>query len=109
MRQPLRPQDLVLSSMARCWQASLKERYRADHLCAHYPRLANRLALCWDDPVLATKVLDGLLVDRRRGRTGFPPAVMQELIRLRRLRPSQAIASSFSPLWDARSMATCDR
>ncbi len=109
VRQPLRPQDLVLSEMARRWQASLADRYRSDHLCAMYPRVANRLALCWDDSSLSSKVLDELVVDKRRGRAGFPPEVSQELIQLRLLRPAPATPSNFTPLWDPTQMACGDR
>lgn len=109
VRQPLRPQDLALSAQARRWQASLADRYRPDHLCAMYPRVANRLALCWDDASLSSKVLDDLVVDKRRGRAGFPPAVSQELIQLRLLRPAPARPSDFTPLWDPSQMACGDR
>ena len=94
VRQPLRPQDQVLSAITRRWQAALTDRHRPDHLCAMYPRVANRLALCWDDASLASKVLDELVVDKRRGRIGFPPAVSQELIQLRLLRPAPQTLSS---------------
>ena len=109
VRQPQRPQDLVLSAMAGHWRTSLADRYRPDHLCTLYPRLANRLALCWDDPSLASKVLDDLVVDKRRGRAGFPPTVSQELIRLRLLRPAPQRPSDFTPLWDPTTMACGDR
>lgn len=109
VRQPLRPQDQVLSAIARRWQAALTDRYRPDHLCAMYPRVANRLALCWDDASLASKVLDELVVDKRRGRIGFPPAVSQELIQLRLLRPAPQSPGDFTPLWDPTSMSSGDR
>lgn len=109
VRQPLRSQDLALSALARRWQTSLDDRYRPDHLCAMYPRVANRLALCWDDASLSSKVLDDLVVDKRRGRAGFPPAVSQELIQLRLLRPAPQRPSDFTPLWDPTQMACGDR
>lgn len=109
LREPPRPQDSMLSGMARQWRAALPVRNRPDHLCTLYPRVANRLALCWGDPALASKVLDDLVVDRRRGRAGFPPDVSQELIYLRLLRPVSSTPSNFAPLWDASSMACGDR
>lgn len=109
LREPPRPQDLVLSSLAQRWCESLQQRYRPTQLCTLFPRLANRLALCWNDEVLASQVLDDLVVGKRRNRTGFPPAVSQELIRLRLLRPSRPGSSGFAPLWDASNMAVCDR
>jgi len=98
-----------LSPLAKTWCESLHERHRPTELCARFPRVANRLALCWNDPALASRVLDDLVVDRRRNRAGFPPDVSQELIRLRLLRPSLAGDSGFAPLWDASGMASCDR
>lgn len=109
LREQPRPQDLVLSALAQKWCHSLQERQRPVQLCALFPRIANRLALCWDDPALVSKVLDELVVDRRRNRAGFPPAVSQELVNLRLLRPSSAGFSGFTPLWDSTSMASSDR
>ena len=110
LREPPRPQNLVLSPLAAAWCDSLPLRHRPTQLCALFPRVANRLALCWNDASLVSRVLDELVVDKRRSRTGFPPKVSQELIRLRLLRPSRAGDSSgFAPLWDAGGMALCDR
>lgn len=109
LREPPRPQDLVLSALAQRWCESLQPRFRPSQLCALFPRLANRLALCWNDEALASRILDDLVVDKRRNRTGFPPEVSQELIRLRLLRPSRPGSSGFTPLWDASNMAVCDR
>lgn len=85
MRSPPRPQDLVLSSVARHWIETLPTHARPDALAAQFPRIANRLVLCWRDPGLTLQVIDQLLVDRRGGRQGFPPAVREELIALRDL------------------------
>ncbi len=109
LREQPRPQDLVLSPLAKTWCESLHRRHQPTQLCALFPRLANRLALCWNDSALASRVLDDLVVDKRRNRTGFPPEVSQELIQLRLLRPSRAANSGFAPLWDASGMASCDR
>jgi hypothetical protein len=48
-----------------------------------YPRVANRLALCWSDKVLTRRLFEELLTDQRGGRRGFPPPVRDELLRLR--------------------------
>jgi hypothetical protein len=109
LREQPRPQDLVLSPLAKTWCDSQHPQHRPARLCALFPRVANRLALCWNDPVLVSRVLDDLVVDRRRNRAGFPPEVSQELIGLRLLRPSRASNSGFAPLWDASGMASCDR
>ncbi|OYT98384.1 MAG: hypothetical protein CFE40_10495 [Burkholderiales bacterium PBB1] len=109
LRTQPRPCDQSLSPLAATWRDALPAQHRPTQLCALFPRLANRLALCWDDPALASRVLDDLVIDKRRHRAGFPPEVSQELIRLRLLRPSRPGASDFSPLWDDSSMASCDR
>jgi hypothetical protein len=56
---------------------------RPQRLCIQFPRVANRIAWHWGNPVQAHTVLDDLLQDRRGGRAGFPAAVVQELRRLR--------------------------
>ena len=53
------------------------------HLVRTFPRVANRLAIAWQDPNAVQEVLDDVLIDRRGGRRGFPPPVQQELLRLR--------------------------
>lgn len=109
LREQPRPQDLVLSPLAKTWCESLHQRNQPTQLCALFPRVANRLALCWNDSALASRVLDDLVVDKRRNRAGFPPEVSQELIQLRLLRPAPPGNSGFAPLWDASGMASCDR
>ena len=109
LREQPRPQDLVLSPRATTWCESLHQRNQPTQLCALFPRVANRLALCWNDSALASRVLDDLVVDKRRNRAGFPPEVSQELIQLRLLRPAPPGNSGFAPLWDASGMASCDR
>ncbi|GEM_PF-2546756 len=83
LRQPARPQDLLLSALAQTWVGSLEHGERPEALLRKYPRIANRLALCWDDTALLDRVFDDLLVDRRGGRRGFAPDVQAELLRLR--------------------------
>ena len=65
------------------WLADLPRAAVPRTLAHDYPRIVNRLALCWSDPALATLVLDSLLVDRRGGRRGFAEAIEQELRGLR--------------------------
>lgn len=82
-RAPVRDQDLQLSDLARRWVDEMPQGLAPQQLAKEYPRIANRLALCWDDPKLATAVLDSLLTDKRGGRRGFPRAIDQELRALR--------------------------
>lgn len=83
MRAPLRPQDLSLTELAHAWMDTLPAEVRPAALAAQYPRVVNRLALCWRDPALTRQVFDSLLVDRRGRRRGFPAAVRDELLALR--------------------------
>jgi len=83
LRQPPRAQDLVLSALAQAWVGSLASDERPAALVRQYPRIANRLALCWNDPALLERVFDDLLADRRGGRQGFAQDVQADLLRLR--------------------------
>ena len=83
MRTPPRPQDLALTALATAWLDELPAGVRPAALAAQYPRIVNRLALCWRDPALTRQVFDSLLLDRRERRRGFPAAVRDELLALR--------------------------
>ena len=92
------------------WASGLPVDLRPHQLLELYPRVANRLALCWADKVLTNRMFEDLLVDRRGGRKGFPPAVRAEILQLRMTYPKVAPAqSSRTPYWDIESQATSDR
>ena len=76
------PPSEVLASLTAAWLRSLPVRLRPVHLCNAFPRVANRIALVWNDHALADEVLNELLLDRRGNRKGFPPAVASEILRL---------------------------
>ena len=82
-RQPPNQRDQTLSSITTAWLSRFAPAQRPSNLCALYPRVANRLALCWPDTELKRRLLDSLLVDRRGKRQGFPGPVAAELRRLR--------------------------
>lgn len=82
-RAPVREHDLRLSELAQRWLGELPRDLAPNELAKEFPRIANRLALCWDDPKLAAAVFDLLLTDKRHGRRGFPRAIDQELRALR--------------------------
>lgn len=84
-RSPPSESDQTLSRLVPRWLESLPPESRPDHLCAHFPRIANRLALCWADPILALSLLEDLFQDKRGGRRGFPSPALGELTQLRRL------------------------
>jgi hypothetical protein len=67
----------------RRWLDSLPASSRPIEMVKTYPRIANRIALAWNDPKNAQEVMDDLLIDQRGGRQGFPPLEKMELLRLR--------------------------
>jgi hypothetical protein len=83
-RAPPSERDATLSTIARSWAEQFHAPLRPDRLCQVYPRVANRLALCWPDSILTERLFDELLIDKRGGRRGFPAEIAAELVRLRR-------------------------
>jgi hypothetical protein len=71
-----------LSPLSQRWVKSLPAAVRPLELCNRFPRVANRLALCWNYVDLVESVFNELLVDHRGGREGFPTPVANELLRL---------------------------
>jgi hypothetical protein len=83
VRRPDRPQDQVLSPSSIDWLKELPADLRPDRLAGRFPRIVNRLSLCWSDRSLVSKVFESLLEDKRGGRRGFPPEILGELRSLR--------------------------
>lgn len=103
------PQDLRLSAPAQVWRQSLPALLRPRELCERYPRIANRLALCWRDPALTEQLFDELLIDHRGGRRGFPPAVAAELLKLREWHARRPRRETAEDRWSPRLLALSDR
>ncbi len=82
LRSPGNPRDNILTKLAEEWCERPLPHAQTRALCERYPRIANRIALCWIDPVLTLALLDQLLRDRRGGRKGFPAPVHAELVAL---------------------------
>src|ERR1700736_2933267 len=61
------------------WLDALPRRVQPHLLCKLYPRIANLIAAKWSDAEALRAYFDGLLVDRRRGRRGFPLEVLNDL------------------------------
>jgi hypothetical protein len=83
LRGPVSGQDLTLTGHTIAWIERLPAAIRPDRLSVDYPRVANRLALCWDDTRLTERVFTSLAKNTRTRRTGFPAAVAAELEQLR--------------------------
>lgn len=85
MRSPPNDTETTISRLVPRWLETLPAESRPAYLCAHFPRIANRLALCWQDPRLSARLLDDLLRDKRGNRRGFPPMALAELKSLRQV------------------------
>jgi len=83
-RDPPKTHDLALSAVGSRWLETLPAASRPEQLARQFPRVANRIALCWPDRELAEQIFEALIVDRRGARRGFPPGVREEIDRLRR-------------------------
>ena len=53
-------------------------------LRGQFPRVLNRIAQVWADPLKFGAMLDSLLIDERGSREGFPFEVVKEITELRR-------------------------
>jgi len=101
LRRPPRFTDQALSGTTRAWLRRLPSGRRPLRLCCRFPRLANRIAWCWNDPVLIEQVFVDLLVDWRGGRDGLPRAVVVELRRLRDYHAHVQRGTPLPPFWDS--------
>jgi len=61
------------------WCDALPPELHPAVLRARFPRIANGLASGWRDRDATMRSFDELLTDKRGGRQGFPPNVLQEL------------------------------
>jgi hypothetical protein len=77
------PTDRALTGRALDWMTTLPPTLRPQLLSRQFPRIINALAEVWDEPGQCQVALDRLVCDTRKGRTGFPPAVREELAALR--------------------------
>jgi hypothetical protein len=65
------------------WFDAIPRRVQPHALCDFYPRVANFVAAMWEDTESLKAYFEELLVDRRRGRRGFPQDVFNDLCGLR--------------------------
>lgn len=49
-----------------------------------FPRVLNRIARAWSDPLAFSALMDSLMIDERGNREGFPFEVVKEITELRR-------------------------
>jgi hypothetical protein len=89
-RTPPSEGDKTLSKLVPVWLDSLPPEARPHFLCEAFPRIANRLALCWPDPGLTVRLLDDFFLDKRGTRQGFPQKATSELHTLRQIASRRA-------------------
>jgi hypothetical protein len=68
------------------WAARLPAEVRPMALLRDYARIANLIALAWDDSIAFNSYMHSLLTDRRGNRRGFPADVQKELSLLAEVR-----------------------
>ena len=80
----LRKADPVnhLLPTSRKWLESLLNEARPVALASSYARIINNFAHQWNDPAACGAYFEALLVDRRGGRQGFPPAIQADIRKL---------------------------
>jgi hypothetical protein len=76
------------------WAEAFPDAVQPVALLQRFPRIANLLARTWNDDKRLRSQLEGLLVDQRRGRAGFPPDVYNELLTLREIAEGRYPAAS---------------
>ena len=65
------------------WVSKLPRDVVPHALLSKFPRIANLLAVLWQDPGSLRRYLDDLLVDKRGNRQGFPLEILRELFAFR--------------------------
>ena len=97
-RNPEKEEDQHFSKTAVGWLLSLDKEYFPMETARAYPRIINRLAETWNNPLVGSEYLDRLLTDDRGDRTGFPLGILRELIALKELR--NTIDTGKKDIWD---------
>jgi hypothetical protein len=79
VRRPGELSDQILLDRTLKWLATLPPALRPVACGMNYPRIVNRIGDLWGHCEYTRLYLQSLLVDRRKGRKGFPPEVKREL------------------------------
>jgi len=89
----------TLNKQAEDILGSLPEEVRPDNLMQRFPHTANRLAENWRRPVAGVREFNGLLIDHRGNRSGFPFEVAMELVTLHDYYVTE-VYPQFQGVWD---------
>jgi hypothetical protein len=76
--------DTILQERKFKWIATLPAEIRPMATGRRYPRIVNRIGDLWGHCEYSRLYFQSLLIDRRKGRKGFPPEVRRELEALQR-------------------------
>jgi len=79
VRRDLALADRILLDRTFKWLATLPPAVRPMASGAQYPRIVNRIGDLWGHCEYTRLYLQSLLIDRRKGRKGFPAEVKREL------------------------------
>ena len=79
MRRAINVHDSQLYDRTFKWLAALPADVRPMATGRQYPRIVNRLGDLWGHCEFTRLHFQSLLLDRRKGRKGFPPEVREEL------------------------------
>jgi hypothetical protein len=101
VRSPAKDQDRVLQSQTHVWLRRIPSAIHPKHLCRYYPRIANRLAINWNDKSKVEQIFEDLLHDRRGQRKGFSERVRVEIERLERFH-ARKLHVNYPPLMVVR-------
>ena len=74
------------------WIESLPQDIQPHALVGRFPRIANAIALTWNEAVACKAVMNKLLIDTRGNRQGFPKDIRRELLALAAFREPAASA-----------------
>jgi hypothetical protein len=84
LRKPVDPEDGVLHARTMRWMDRLPAELKPVATTLAYTRVVNRIADLWSHCEYTRLHFQSLLIDRRKGRRGFPPEVRQELVALQK-------------------------
>jgi hypothetical protein len=84
LRRPVDPRDNVLHHRTIKWLVTLPVGIRPIATGRRYPRIVNRIGDLWSQCEYTRLHFQSLLIDRRKGRRGFPSEVKAELEALQR-------------------------
>jgi len=82
VRRAIDAKDNVLRDRTFKWLATLPASVRPMSTARQFPRIVNTIGDLWAHCEYSRLYFQSLLIDRRKGREGFPAAVRQELVDL---------------------------